>query len=484
MEVRIVNLRNEAAWFDEISTLQHLTSPTLAEFLSRCQDLNPFPPVYMVAEYAWSRLTGDSVLAQRTLSVVFGLGSLAGLYGFTRSLFGARSALFATLWAAFMPWHVYYSQEIRFYALVVLLAAFSMWTFVYMVERGTLRWLFLHAALNWLLAWTHPLTLVLFLAQGLFLLLFRRTNLRVLCWWMAAHLPLAVSLYEFQAHTDWPKLDVLAAWIPGPRMLGASPSLTSFLFEASGSTGADATTEWVPFTVWGRVLAPLFTATGWALAAIAAVASFSALRAAWIKKKEAPRETNGPLFRSEEKVALLALVFFLPPLCLFAGSLLWRPMFLERYLVYSMLPLYVVVGRFVASRRSIWTTVALLCLPVFSYVAFYFPGPSRTPYDRVAMTMRANGAHRPTVFAGRGVYISAIQFYAGDLDPQIYPPAAFERLVSGRAQSLQECWFVASPKQLDDLRNSLIETGGLITVWRFPAEHSVDLVHWIPVAVN
>ena len=83
---------------------------------------DPNPPLSSLVFKAWTRLFGTSEAAWESLSVVLGVLGIAYMAWMAGRLFGARAGVASAWLGAFSPLHVYYSQEVRGYALVMLLS--------------------------------------------------------------------------------------------------------------------------------------------------------------------------------------------------------------------------------------------------------------------------------------------------------------------------------------------------------------------------
>jgi mannosyltransferase len=475
--MRTYRLDREAAWYDEISTLQFLNGMPLSDFLRNCEDLNPVPPVYLITQYYWARYVSAAVVHQRVLSVIFGMASLVALYGVTRALAGPRAALFATLWMTLMPWHLYHSQEIRFYAMVTLLGLVSVWIFVRVVETGSWAALALLCAINWLAAWTHPLCVFLFGVQGLFLLLYRRQFAGLIATFAAVHVALALSLYQFMSGVDWTRVSELARWIPPPKLIGPGPGFTTYLRVAGGYPHPVAV---YPFNGLGYALYPAYPVLG--LTLLCAVIA-GACYGIWKLKNLPPAASGGvrtaPL-RGVEKIILLVLWFVIPPICAFIISRLWRPVFLDRYLSYAMPPLYILVGVALASLRWRAGVAAAFSAPLLIYLAFYFPGPQRVPYDEMVRIIRENGSRDPVIYSPLDFVAPAVRLYWRGAEPPIFSPPEYNQLLEGKIAPPADCWFICPPMQLEEITRFLKTHGETYRVWEFPGVRPAVMVHWVP----
>jgi hypothetical protein len=122
--LRLYRLGAQSLWYDETVSLllAHKSIPALTAHTAR--DIHP--PLYYYLLHFWIKAAGDSEFSVAFLSLWFGVLLLALVYRFSRRLFGENVALMACLLAAFSPYHLWYSQEVRMYtfgACLGLLAA-------------------------------------------------------------------------------------------------------------------------------------------------------------------------------------------------------------------------------------------------------------------------------------------------------------------------------------------------------------------------
>jgi uncharacterized membrane protein len=80
--------------------------------------------------HAWMSLFGQSVVAVRMLSELFGLGTVIAAWGLARELFDDRTAWLAAVFTAALPFLIAYSQETRMYAPLGFWSLFALWAFV------------------------------------------------------------------------------------------------------------------------------------------------------------------------------------------------------------------------------------------------------------------------------------------------------------------------------------------------------------------
>jgi hypothetical protein len=124
-------------WIDEGNSITLARLPWKPFFETLCR-YEANQGIYYGLLRAWMRL-GDSEAVVRSLSALFGTAAVAGLYWLGRRLFGARVGLLASALLAVNVFHVWFSQEVRSYALVVFLTVLSLLLFVEAVEHPR-RW--------------------------------------------------------------------------------------------------------------------------------------------------------------------------------------------------------------------------------------------------------------------------------------------------------------------------------------------------------
>lgn len=179
--LRTRHLADVGTWSDESFCLK-MVEFSWGEMLGRIgQDTHP--PLFYLLLKAWQYVFGPSPAAARWLSVICGLGAVAGTYAFVREAYwrdGADShenfrtarlpALVAAALVALSPIHVFWSMQIRGYALGTALAAWSSYFLMRALRRTPPRtrdWCgFTFTAA--LLAHTHYFALFVVAAEYLF----------------------------------------------------------------------------------------------------------------------------------------------------------------------------------------------------------------------------------------------------------------------------------------------------------------------------
>ena len=99
------------------------------------------PPLYYVLAWVWTKLFGSGAVGIRSLSAVFGTVTIPVAWWAGRTLVARAAGLGAAALVAFSPYMVWYSQEARAYALLVLLCGISLALFAQALRRPESRWL-------------------------------------------------------------------------------------------------------------------------------------------------------------------------------------------------------------------------------------------------------------------------------------------------------------------------------------------------------
>lgn len=191
--LRFPTLSGQSYWRDEASTALELNG-SLGHALASVRDLEGMPPTYFVLAWLWTRLFGLGEAGLRSLSAVFGVMTVPVAWALARELRASAAPLAAGLTAT-SPFLVWYSQEARPYALLVLVTALM--TLFWLQDRR-MRW-GLAAALALL---THYFAIFLVVPQALVIL--RRGGRRALVPPIACGLALAPLIAsQADARVDW-----------------------------------------------------------------------------------------------------------------------------------------------------------------------------------------------------------------------------------------------------------------------------------------
>ena len=125
--LRLFRIGANSLWFDEAFSWLVAQQPAWSILTQRLEPI--LPPLYHFLLHFWIRL-GQGEVVLRSFSAFCGLLTIPLMYVLGRELFSPAGGLAAALLMAVLPFHVYFAQEARLYALVVLLSALMLWGFV------------------------------------------------------------------------------------------------------------------------------------------------------------------------------------------------------------------------------------------------------------------------------------------------------------------------------------------------------------------
>jgi mannosyltransferase len=248
---RVCGLWIQPLWMDEAFSHLFATLPLDLAWQAMIVDA-VHPPLYYLLLRPWLTLAGDDEFALRFPSAIAGVLTVALLLRVGRDWLGDEVARWAAFLLALNPFHVWYSQEARMYALLGLLSLAVLAAFWRVLQRRRQGdWVIL-GVLSALAYATHYFALYLPLIEFVFLLVAFRRYHHTLARWAAvqalAVLPLAgwlTALYTTAGGTFG------IGWIPAPQLIDPLLTLWSFGMAYDGLL-----TLWVVAgsVMWGGLL--------------------------------------------------------------------------------------------------------------------------------------------------------------------------------------------------------------------------------------
>jgi hypothetical protein len=110
-------------WVDEANAILTAREPLRAMFGKLALDSSP--PLLFVLLHGWIAAFGDGIVALRLVSVATGVALTAATWWAGRELVSPRAGAWAALFVAVSPLQIFYSQQVRPYALLPLLGLLS-----------------------------------------------------------------------------------------------------------------------------------------------------------------------------------------------------------------------------------------------------------------------------------------------------------------------------------------------------------------------
>jgi hypothetical protein len=309
-------------WLDEANSVLISLGPVGDLAATLGQDSSP--PLYYLVLKAWAAIGPFDPLWLRAPSIVFGSAAIPALWLVGRAMDRPRTGALAAWLLAVHPLHAYYSEEIRMYAMLVLLGlAFYYAVFHVMRRSGAL----LPASLAGIaVAYTHYYGLV-FVGAALLVALIaipdRRTR-TLLCGSAIAlaflpWLPVFLAQLENPHHVSW----IATYWEQYPKGFGVVRTAQAF------------TPGGLKYT-----LVPMQGIGFQPLVAVVALLPF-----AWLALRPAGRKGFAPL-------ALPAAVIGVTLLLLVVRSYTGDPIYLAGRSDIVLLPLFILIFAMAASRMN------------------------------------------------------------------------------------------------------------------------------------
>ncbi len=146
-------LASRSLWLDE-ATSWYETQLPFHRMLEVLRDTDVHPPGYFAVLWATVRGFGDGELALRLPSLLAATALVPMLYVAGKAMYDRATGLVAAGFAVVAPIVVWYSQEARMYAQLMLLAGVAVWALYQALETGRARYWLAYALAGAALAWT------------------------------------------------------------------------------------------------------------------------------------------------------------------------------------------------------------------------------------------------------------------------------------------------------------------------------------------
>ncbi len=128
--VRFATIGLQSYHHDEVITAARVLPGSFIHMLREVRASESNPPLYYVLAWGWSKLFGTGEAGLRSLSALFGAITIPVAFLIGKELLSRRAGLIAAALVALNPMLIWYSQEARSYALLVLLSAASLLFFL------------------------------------------------------------------------------------------------------------------------------------------------------------------------------------------------------------------------------------------------------------------------------------------------------------------------------------------------------------------
>jgi 4-amino-4-deoxy-L-arabinose transferase-like glycosyltransferase len=204
--LRFATLGVQAYHHDEIVTASRILRGGFGHAMDAVGFSESAPPLYYALAWVWTQVTGTGEFGLRSLSAVAGVATVPVAYLIGIELRGRRAGLMAAALVAVNPMLLWYSQEARAYALLVLLCAVSLLYCLRALRAGSRRDFVLWGIAAGLALATHYFAIFVVAAEAIWLLRRRgrasARGLGVVALFGLALAPLAIHQMSY-GHAEW-----------------------------------------------------------------------------------------------------------------------------------------------------------------------------------------------------------------------------------------------------------------------------------------
>lgn len=168
--------KGQDVWFDENYSIILAKKP-VAELI-RLTGVDAHPPLFYLLLKLWGSIFGWSELSLRTMSALLSAATIGVVVVLIKNLFTSRIALMTMPFLVLSPFWLRYGYEIRMYALAGLIAALGTFFLAKAVSvKNKKRWWILYAIAIAAGLYTLYITMVVWLAHVVWLMIYHRKKL-------------------------------------------------------------------------------------------------------------------------------------------------------------------------------------------------------------------------------------------------------------------------------------------------------------------
>ncbi|MFH0912662.1 MAG: glycosyltransferase family 39 protein [Candidatus Omnitrophota bacterium] len=209
--LRLYHLGNQSLWLDEAYSVM-MSKNVVMLWAEQIKD--PMPPLYYSMLHYWILIWGGSEFSLRLLSALFGILLIPLVFITGATIFDRKTGIYAALFAAISPIHIYYSQEARAYTLLAFLSLASSFMLYLSIEKNRNIFWIAYILATVLCLYAHNYGILLLSAQICFCLFFPVRNILQKFAWsqlciLLAYLPRIAILFR-QIRLD------MNPWISAP----------------------------------------------------------------------------------------------------------------------------------------------------------------------------------------------------------------------------------------------------------------------------
>lgn len=174
---------NQSLWLDEAISVQTALNYSPIEIINQFAPKDFNPPLHYLILHFWLKIFPSIEFFIRLPSIIFALLTLIFVYKISLVTFKEiKTSILAMAILATSPLHIYYSQEARMYSLATLLATISFYWLLKLLKEPKWHNIFLYVITSILMVYTHYLTWLVVISQGLYILFVKRRLITIYIW--------------------------------------------------------------------------------------------------------------------------------------------------------------------------------------------------------------------------------------------------------------------------------------------------------------
>lgn len=167
---RLYGLTFQSMWLDELLSINH-SAPNkgIIEPIRYGISRDGSPPLFNMLLWIWRLAFGTGEYSARALPALLGILGVLSMFFLGQELFSTKIGIYASLLTAVLPFHIYYSQEVRPYSLLFLLSVLSYYSLLKFRKRKNIKWGSFYVLATSCMLYTHYFGFLVLFGQLLYL---------------------------------------------------------------------------------------------------------------------------------------------------------------------------------------------------------------------------------------------------------------------------------------------------------------------------
>lgn len=324
LPLKLWYLTDMSLHLDESAHVFHAQKPFADLLAFSAQD--PNPPLYNILIGVWVRLFGVSVFSIRGFAVIFSTGAVLMTFFFSRKFLNVQAGVFASLLLSVSNIHLFYSHDARVYPLVLFLTVTSFYAYLQVLEKPNVGTFLAVLLVNTALLYTHYVPVFALFVQFLYSHVYWQKNRKGFRYYYVS------------------QVLVLLLVIP-------------WVVWNQSQMGSGKVTDWLHAPDWNNVVYIYDQYAGsrqvlWVFMGVLALFGGLFLLRVLVRKTREPEKGRS---------LLLVMWAFVPVVVDYFMSNWIMPAFHQRYLLYTTLGAFLLIGYWVSiSRLANWIQVLVV----------------------------------------------------------------------------------------------------------------------------